>query len=390
MINRVIWIVLDSVGIGALPDSERFGDVGCNTLCNTLSATRTKLENLEKLGLGHIEGTFGIEAVEAPIGCFGRCVELSEGKDTTVGHWEMAGIHSPKPLPTYPNGFPQAIIRMFEERTGRKVLVNLPYSGTEVLNDYGAEHMRSGDLIVYTSADSVFQIAAHEEVVSLDELYRYCEIAREILTGEHAVARVIARPFIGEEGDFKRTANRHDYSLSPPGVTVLDQLKNAGRDVIGIGKIEDIFNQQGLTRSKHTKSNIHGIEVMLEAIKEESNGLIFTNLVEFDSSWGHRNDVIGYANGLKVFDHALNAILTEMRDDDVLVINADHGCDPTTPGTDHTREYIPIIVYGKQIKSGINLGTRKTFADIGQTIADLLGVDPLNEGNSFKTLIYEK
>lgn len=387
MTKRIIWIILDSVGVGALPDAKRFGDSGCNTLCNTLAATQIKLSHLEELGVGHIEGVFGIEKVEKPIGAYGRCAELSEGKDTTVGHWEMAGIHSPNPLPTYPKGFPKSIIDQFEKMTGRKTLVNLPYSGTKVLDDFGKKHMESGDLIVYTSADSVFQIAAHEEIVPLELLYNYCEMARNLLTNEHAVARVIARPFVGSEGAFKRTANRHDYSLSPPGVTVLDQVKKAGREVISIGKIEDIFNGKGITKAIYTKSNIDGIDATIKAIQQQSEGIIFTNLVEFDSTWGHRNDILGYANGLLTFDKKLPEILMNLKDTDVLIINADHGCDPTTPGTDHTREYIPLLVYGKQLRQGVDLGTRKTFADIGQTIADLLEVEKVTEGNSFKTLI---
>lgn len=387
MINRVIWIVLDSVGIGALPDAERFNDSGCNTLCHTLQATKVRLYNLESLGLGKIEGAFGILTTEEPKGSFGRCAELSDGKDTTVGHWEMAGIHSPSPLPTYPNGFPDEIVEEFERRTGRKILVNLPYSGTKVLDDFGKAHMESGDLIVYTSADSVFQIAAHEEIVPLHQLYTYCEIAREILVGKHAVARVIARPFVGTEGAFKRTPNRHDYSLSPPGITVLDNIKKAGRNVIGIGKIEDIFNGVGITESIHTNSNAHGIETTIQKMEESSSGLIFTNLVEFDSTWGHRNDIEGYAQGLKYFDEQLPRIISAMKEDDVLIMNADHGCDPTTPGTDHTREYIPLLICGKKINKGINLGTLSTFADIGQTIADLLGTEPVSEGVSFKAKI---
>jgi len=383
MIKRVVWIVLDSVGIGALPDAERFGDKGCNTLCNTINATHVELKNMERLGIGHIEGVFGLNQVKNPIGNFGRCIELSEGKDTTVGHWEMAGVHSPKPLPTYPNGFPKEIMDEFERLTGCKTLVNLPYSGTKVLDDYGKLHMETGALIVYTSADSVFQIASHEDIVPLEELYRYCEIARNILQGEHAVARVIARPFNGVEGAFKRTSNRHDYSLSPPNTTVLDLVKKAGLEVISIGKIEDIFNGQGITKAIHTKNNMEGIDITIKTLSEETEGIIFTNLVEFDSTWGHRNDVVGYANGLLAFDTKLPEILASLKETDVLIMNADHGCDPTTEGTDHTREYIPLLVYGKQLQQGVNLGTRQSFADIGQTIAALLGVEALSEGNSF-------
>ncbi|WZL83245.1 phosphopentomutase [Vallitaleaceae bacterium 9-2] len=382
--KRVIWIILDSVGIGELPDADKFGDVGSHTLCNTVNATSITLPNLEKLGIGHIEGVNCLHKVQNPIGSFGRCNEKSNGKDTTVGHWEMAGVHSPNPLPTYPNGFPDEIMIPFSEKTGRKWLANKPASGTDILDELGEEHMKTGALIVYTSADSVFQIAAHEEVVPIDELYRYCQIARELLAGEHGVARVIARPFIGKPGAFERTANRRDFSLSPPGVTVLDQVKKAGLSMVAVGKIEDIFNGKGVTEAIHTKDNMDGVDQTLHYMKSVEEGLIYTNLVQFDSHWGHRNDVIGYANGLVEFDNRLPEIIHSMHDEDILVINADHGCDPTTPSTDHSREYIPLLVYGKQIKAGIDLGTRETFADIGQSIADLIGVDPITEGISFK------
>lgn len=382
--KRVIWIILDSVGIGALPDADKFGDVGSHTLCNTVNATSITLPNLEKLGIGHIEGVECLHKVQKPLGSFGRCNEKSNGKDTTVGHWEMAGVHSPNPLPTYPNGFPDEIMIPFSEKTGRKWLANKPASGTDILDELGEEHMKTGALIVYTSADSVFQIAAHEKVVPVEELYRYCQIARELLSGEHGVARVIARPFIGKPGAFERTANRRDFSLSPPGVTVLDQVKKAGKSMVAVGKIEDIFNGQGVTEAIHTKDNMDGVDQTLHYMKTVEEGLIFTNLVQFDSHWGHRNDVIGYANGLVEFDNRLPEILHSMHEDDILVINADHGCDPTTPSTDHSREYIPLLVYGKQVKPGVDLGTRTTFADIGQSIADLLDVDPINEGTSFK------
>ncbi len=382
--KRVVWIILDSVGVGELPDADKFGDVGSHTLCNTVNATSITLPNLEKLGIGHIEGVHCLEKVAEPMGSFGRCIEKSNGKDTTVGHWEMAGVHSPNPLPTYPNGFPDEIMIPFSEKTGRKWLANRPASGTEILDELGEEHMKTGDLIIYTSADSVFQIAAHEDIVPIDELYRDCQIARELLSGEHGVARVIARPFIGKPGAFERTANRRDFSPSPPGVTVLDQVKKANLPMVAVGKIEDIFNGKGVTEAIHTKDNMDGVDQTLNYMKTVKEGLIFTNLVQFDSHWGHRNDAVGYANGLVEFDDRLPELIDAMTDEDILVINADHGCDPTTPSTDHSREYIPLLVYGKQLKSGVNLGTRETFADIGQTIADLLGVESIDEGISFK------
>ncbi len=384
MVKRVIWIILDSVGVGALPDAAQFGDVGSNTLCNTVKATGITLPNLERLGIGHIEGVDCLEKVKQPIANFGRSLEKSMGKDTTVGHWEMAGIHSPNPLPTYPQGFPDEIMIPFSEKTGRQWLANKPASGTAILDELGAVHMKTGALIVYTSADSVFQIAAHEEVVPIEELYRYCQIARELLCGEHGVARVIARPFIGKPGAFERTANRRDFSLSPPGVTVLDQIKSEKKSVIAVGKIEDIFNGQGVTESIHTKDNMDGVDQTLKYMETIQEGLIYTNLVQFDSHWGHRNDPKGYAKGLEEFDQRLPEILQNMAEEDILVINADHGCDPTTPSTDHSREYIPLLVYGKNIKAGVDLGTRETFADIGQTIGDVLGVAPVCEGTSFK------
>lgn len=381
--KRVIWIVLDSVGIGELPDADRFGDVGSNTFCNTVKETGISLPNLRRLGIGNIDGVDCYPNSNEVIGSYGKCVELSNGKDTTVGHWEMAGVHSPNPLPTYPNGFPMDIMKEFENRTERKWLANKPASGTEILDELGEEHMKTGALIVYTSADSVFQIAAHEEIVPIDELYRYCEIARELLRGEHGVARVIARPFIGVPGSFKRTSNRRDFSLNPPGITVLDRAKASGLDVIGVGKIEDIFNGVGITHAVHTKDNMDGVDHTLAFMKEENHGILFTNLVEFDSTWGHRNDVKGYAGGLVAFDERLPEILETMRDEDILIINADHGCDPTTESTDHSREYIPVLIYGKSIRENINIGVRSTFADIGQSIASYLELEPIPEGTDF-------
>lgn len=383
MIERVIWVVLDSVGCGELPDANQFGDVGSHTLLHTLEQTGIELKNLRRLGLFNIEGIKYGPMEENPLGSYGKCNEVSQGKDTTVGHWEMTGATSQKPLPTYPNGFPDDLIQVFEEITQKKVIANKPASGTAILDELGETHMKTGDLIVYTSADSVFQIAAHEEIVPIEKLYEYCEMARKLLKDEHGVARVIARPFIGVPGTFKRTANRRDFSLSPPKETVLDAIKAKDLDVIGIGKIEDIFNGKGITLASHTKSNMDGVDQTLEYMKQNNKGLIFTNLVEFDSSWGHRNDVEGYANGLLAFDNRLSEIMSQMRDSDVLILNADHGCDPTFPGTDHTREYIPLIIYGKELKSGVNLGIRKSFADIGATVAELLGLGPIEEGTSF-------
>jgi len=384
MIERIIWIVLDSVGCGELPDAKEFGDVGANTLGNVVKATNIKPTNLKNLGLFNIDGVDCLEGSDSPIGNFGKCNEVSNGKDTTVGHWEMAGVSSPNPLPTYPNGFPKEIMDEFERLTGRKTVANKPSSGTGILDELGAHHIETGDLIVYTSADSVFQIAAHEDIVPIEKLYDYCAIARKLLIGEHAVARVIARPFVGKPGAYVRTANRRDISINPPKETVLDKIKAAKLDVIGVGKIEDIFNNKGITEAIHTKDNMDGVDHTIRYMKENNKGLIFTNLVEFDSSWGHRNNVKGYGKGIMDFDARLPEILKNMKNTDVLVINADHGCDPTFPGTDHTREYIPMMVYGKMLKNGVNLGIRKTFADIGHTIGDFLGVNGIDEGISFK------
>lgn len=383
MVDRVIWIILDSVGIGELPDASEFGDVGSNTLENIAKATRLDLPNLFSLGLGNIDGVVHLERVEEPLGVFCKMAEISKGKDTTIGHWEMTGVYSPNPFPTYPNGFPKEVIEPFIAQTGRDILANKPASGTAILEELGEDHIRTGKLIVYTSADSVFQIAAHEDIVPIEDLYRYCEIARNILVDKHAVARVIARPFVGEKGGFKRTSNRRDFSLNPPHKTVLDLIKESGRDVIGIGKIEDIFNGQGITEAIHTKNNMDGVDQTIEYMKKSNKGLIYTNLVEFDSNWGHRNDVKAYANGLMEFDVRLKEIIENMKDTDILMINSDHGCDPTTEGTDHTREYIPFLAYGKSLKSNVNLGIRKTFADIAQTISEIFDLEKLPVGESF-------
>lgn len=384
MIDRVIWIVLDSVGMGEMPDADKFGDVGANTIGNISKAVGgLNIPNMVKLGLGNIDGMKGVEKYEAPIGCYARFKEASNGKDTTTGHWEMGGVVSVKAFPTYPNGFPKDVIEKFEKLTGKKVIGNKPASGTAILDELGEEQMKNGSIIVYTSADSVFQIAAHEEVVPIDELYKICEIAREMLTGEHAVARVIARPFIGEPGKFTRTPNRRDFSLIPPYDTVLNKIKNAGLDVIGVGKIEDIFCGQGITEAIHTKDNMDGVNKTLEYMNKNNKGLIFTNLVDFDMKWGHRNDYKAYANGLEEFDVRLKEIIETMKETDVLFITADHGCDPTMPGTDHSREHVPFLAYGKSLKENVNLGTRNSFSDMGQTLTEILNVEKIENGESF-------
>ena len=385
--NRVVWIVIDSVGIGALPDSEKFGDSGVNTIGNIVNQCKDiKIPNLRKLGIANIDGTNFMEKDECPIGAFGKCDELSQGKDTTTGHWEMTGVLVETPFKTFENGFPKEIIDEFELRTGRKVVGNKPASGTAILDEFGEHQIKTGDVIVYTSADSVFQIAANEEVIPLEELYKMCEIAREIMMGDNAVARVIARPFIGNKtGEFTRTSNRRDYSLNPFEPTVLDNIKEANLDVIGVGKIEDIFNGQGITEAIHTKDNMHGVDETINYINKNNNGLIFTNLVDFDSKFGHRRNVEGYKEALEEFDARIPEIINAMKDEDILIINADHGNDPTYKGTDHTREYIPVLVYGKNIKENTNLGIRNSFADIGATVADLLNVKMPKNGQSFKS-----
>lgn len=384
MKNRVIWIVLDSVGMGALPDASRFGDEGSNTLGNIAKEIGLSVPNMKRLGLGNIEGMENIEPAEQPIGCYGRLAEISDGKDTTTGHWEMAGIYSDQPFPTYPNGFSGELIERFKQETGvQGVLGNCTASGTEIIQRMGGEHVRTGYPIIYTSADSVFQIACHESVYPLEKLYEMCKKARKILTGKDAVARVIARPFTGEEGNYIRTANRRDFSLKPPADNLLVRLKAAGFDVIAVGKIEDIFAGEGITESVHTKDNMDGVKQTIRYMKEDNEGLIFTNLVEFDMKWGHRNDVKGYARGLEEFDSVLPHIMAEMKESDILVITADHGCDPTTPSTDHSREFVPVLLYGKKLKQNVDLKTGKTFADIGQTVAELFGLKPLAIGESF-------
>ncbi len=390
MIDRIVILVMDSVGIGALPDADKFGDVGTNTLGNIIKETgNIKLPNLTNLGLGNIQGVNEMDSVEAPIGCYGRQMEISNGKDTTTGHWEIAGLYLKQSFKTYPNGFSDRIIKKFEEKTGKKVLGNKPASGTVIIEELGEEHLNTGNPIVYTSADSVFQIAAHEEIIPLDELYNMCKIAREILTGADQVARVIARPFVGELGNFSRTSNRRDYSLDPFDKTILDIVSDNNYDVMAVGKIEDIFNGKGITKAIHTKDNMDGVDKTIEFLKTDTKGIIFTNLVDFDSKYGHRRDATGYKKALEELDLRIPDILNNLKKSDILIITADHGNDPTYKGTDHTREYTPIIAYGKEIKSNVNLGTRKSFADISATIADILRVEPLQYGESFKNQIID-
>lgn len=383
--KRVFIIVLDSMGIGELPDAHLWHDEGSNTLGAIRNHPNFNCPNLTRLGLFNIEGVGG--GIANPEASFARMAEKSMGKDTTIGHWEIAGIISPKPLPTYPNGFPKEVIDEFERQTGRKTLCNKPYSGTEVIKDYGEEHIKTGALIVYTSADSVFQIAAHEDVVPVDELYEYCRIARRILQGEHGVGRVIARPFNGEY-PFTRTPRRHDFSLDPPAQTMCDLIKKAGLASISVGKIFDIFAGRGLTESNPMKGNADGMRITLEKQKEDFCGLEFTNLVDFDMLYGHRNDIAGYAKAMTEFDVSLGTFMENMRDDDVLIITADHGCDPSTPSTDHSREYTPMLIYGKNIENGVDLGTRKSFADISATVLEYLGIDQEDTcGESFLSLV---
>lgn len=384
MAKRVIIIVMDSVGIGALPDARLFGDEGCNTLKNIAHAVGgLRLPIMQSLGLGNIESIEGIEPTKQARGAYGKMLEQSRGKDTTSGHWEMMGLIMRQAFPTYPHGFPPEVIREFEEKIGRKTLGNTVASGTVIIEELGRQHMETGCPIVYTSADSVFQIAAHEEIIPLEELYKMCAIAREMLQGEHGVGRVIARPFVGQPGAFTRTAHRHDFSLQP-GKNVLDYILEAGQPVIGIGKIKDIFAGRGVSESYPTAGNQEGMEQIKASMQRNQRGLIFANLVDFDQSYGHRNDPTGYARALEEFDQGLTAIIESLRPGDLLIITADHGCDPTTPGTDHTREYVPILVYGPGLTAGVHLGTRDTFADLGATTAQYLGINtPDFPGESF-------
>ena len=378
--KRVFIIVLDSVGIGNAPDAADFGDYGANTMKRISASDKFNIPNLIKMGLGNIDGVDYLEKIGSPSAAVVRLRERSRGKDTTTGHWEMMGIVSEKPMPTYPDGFPKEILDEFSARTGRGIICNKPYSGTDVIRDYGKEHCDTGNLIVYTSADSVFQIAAHETHVPLEKLYEYCSIAREILQGDHAVGRVIARPFVGEEGAYKRTENRHDYSLTPPIPTAMDAIGESGLEVISIGKIYDIFSGAGIKKSLPTHNNGEGMQTLLEVQKSDFEGLCFANLVDFDMLYGHRQNIDGYAEALSAFDRWLPDFISGMRDGDVLMITADHGCDPGDESTDHTRESVPLIIYGKEVKPE-NLGTRLGFAAIGNTAAELLGVE-FNEGNS--------
>lgn len=389
MDRKVVLVVLDSVGIGELPDAELYGDKGSNTLGNIAKHVKGfSIPNLEALGIGSIEGVENLIKCENPEGIYGRCSELSKGKDTITGHWEMAGVILETPLQTYPNGFPREIMDEFEAKIGRKTLGNVVASGTAIIEELGEEHIRTGYPIIYTSADSVFQIAANEDVIPLEELYNMCKIAREMLVGDKMVGRVIARPFKGiKKGEFVRTANRHDYALEPFNKTALEYVSEAGLPMAAVGKIKDIFTGKGVTESVSIKDNMDGVDKTLQMMKSHSNGFIFTNLVDFDMKFGHRNDVEGYAKALEEFDDRLPEIKEALGDNDVLIITADHGCDPTTEGTDHSREYVPVLVYGRNLKEDINLGTRNGFCDIGKTVLDLLDIENDLVGKSFKDLI---
>lgn len=388
-VDRIILIILDSVGIGAMPDADEYGDTGSNTLGNLARARGgLGLPHLGRLGLGNLTEVTGVPSVGSQAaGAFGRAALASPGKDTMTGHWELAGIQLEQPFQTFPDGFPPEVIRMFEERTGRRALGNVAASGTAIIADLGEQHMATGSPIVYTSADSVFQIAAHEAVIPLDELYTMCEIAREIMQGPYLVGRIIARPFLGRPGAFKRTENRKDYTLKPPGKMLLDYIKDADLDVLAVGKIEDIYAGQGITKSKHTKDNLDGLNVIKDFMAERRRGLVMANLVDFDMLYGHRNDVEGYARALEEVDAHVPELLGSMNSRDVLVFVADHGCDPTTPSTDHSREYVPILVAGDKIRQGVDLGTRASLADLGATVADLLGVTYRGAGQSFARMI---
>ena len=381
--KRIFLIVLDSFGIGALPDAAGFGDAGVNTLRSCAESGQLQIPNMIRAGLGNIDGVDCLPKTDAHTGAVARLAEQSMGKDTTIGHWEIAGIVSPDPLPTYPNGFPEEILKPFREATGRGILANSPWSGTEVIREFGDQHVKTGDLIVYTSVDSVFQIAAHEEIVPPEQLYEYCRIARRLLQGKHGVGRVIARPFTGRSGNYTRTANRHDFSLEPPGTTLLDAIRENGLDTIAVGKINDIFAARGTTEHVYTKSNADGLAKTLAYADGDFNGLCFANLVDFDMLYGHRRDPKGYALALNEFDAWLPGFLEKMGDDDLVMITADHGCDPGyTATTDHTREYVPLLMLGKKIKP-VNLGTRSSFADIAATVAELLDIKLDTPGKSF-------
>lgn len=382
--SRVILIVLDSVGCGDAPDALEYGDAGSDTLGNT---SRTvgglNLPNMGALGLGNTTDILGVLPTRQAQGAYGRLTEVSAGKDTTTGHWELGGIILEKAFPVYPHGFPEELMNRYEAQIGRKTIGNYPASGTEILKELGEEHLRTGKPIVYTSADSVFQVAAHEEIIPVDELYRYCQIARDMLVGEHAVGRVIARPFVGAPGNFVRTERRKDFSLVPPADTILDVVKASGLNVMGVGKIEDIFANRGLTHSDHTGNNMAGVDAILNFMGSGKNGLIFANLVDFDSVYGHRNNPQGYADALEAFDTRLPEIMGQVKADDVLIITADHGNDPTTPSTDHSRERVPVLIAGEQVAAGVDIGTRASFADLAATVAELLGVEWHGQGKSF-------
>ena len=382
--DRVILIILDSVGCGDAPDAATYGDESANTLGNISRAVGgLDLPNLGALGLGNTTEILGVPPVRETRGAYGRLTEVSAGKDTTTGHWELAGIILNQAFPVYPNGFPRDLLSEFEAKIGRATIGNYPASGTEIIKELGEEHVSTGKPIVYTSADSVFQVAAHEDVIPIDELYRICQIARDILVGEHAVGRVIARPFVGTAGNFVRTERRKDFSLDPPEDTILDVVKESGLEVMGVGKIEDIFAERGLTKSLHSSNNMAGVDAIIEFLKMDNRGLIFANLVDFDMLYGHRNDPAGYAQALEAFDRRLPEILSHLKPGDVLMITADHGNDPTTPGTDHSRERVPLLVAGAHVVAGADLGTRSSFADMAATIAELLGVAWQGQGESF-------
>jgi phosphopentomutase len=391
MNKKVVLIILDSAGVGALPDAKLYGDEGSNTLGNIAKKIGgLHLPNLTRLGLGNITPILGVPPQDKPLAAYGKMREKSPGKDTTTGHWEIAGIILDQPFPTYPHGFPSEVIDKFEKSICRKIIGNVAASGTEIIKQLGEEHLKTASPIVYTSADSVFQIAAHEKVIPLEELYRFCEIARKLLTGKHAVGRVIARPFNGPCGDFYRTSGRHDYSLLPPKDTMLDLIKKNGQQVIGIGKINDIYAGQGITKVVKTKNNMEGIKSTLQAMDSCQRGLIFTNLVDFDMLYGHRNDPLGYARALEEFDQKVPDILNKMNEKDLLILTADHGTDPTTKSTDHSREYVPVIICGKPVKKPVSLGVRETFADVGATATSYLGAGKLEVGTSMLPLILDK
>ena len=384
MVKRVFVIVLDSFGIGREPDAEEFGDGECNTLASLTGSAKFHVPNLEKLGLFHIDGVACGERTAEPLGSFARLRELSRGKDTTIGHWELAGIVSESPMPTYPDGFPKELVEEMEQALGKKLLCNLPYSGTKVIHDYGREHEKTGALIAYTSADSVFQIAAHEDHVPIEKLYEYCRIARKHLQGRNGVGRVIARPFTGTYPNYERTPRRHDFSLDPTGDTMMDALRRKGLDTIGVGKISDIFAGRSISRSLGVnEDDMDGMRKALQVQKEDFTGLCFVNLVDFDMKYGHRRDIDGYAENASRVDEKLGGFMNGMRPDDVLMITADHGCDPGAPGTDHTREYVPLLIYGDAVRAGVNLGTYPTFAMLGATVADMFDAPLKTKGESF-------